>query len=53
LFFTADDPVHGREVWRSEGTPQGTVRITDHSSVAELDIGEPALVGSTLVFATG
>ncbi|NVJ18465.1 ELWxxDGT repeat protein [Myxococcus sp. AM010] len=29
LFFTATDPLHGRELWRSDGTASGTVRVKD------------------------
>lgn len=29
LFFTAADDAHGRELWKSDGTPEGTVIVTD------------------------
>ena len=29
LFFTGDDGMSGRELWRSDGTEAGTVRVKD------------------------
>ena len=29
LFFTANNGRHGRELWKSDGTPAGTVRVAD------------------------
>ena len=33
VYFTAEDPASGRELWRSDGTPEGTTQV------AELNVG--------------
>jgi ELWxxDGT repeat protein len=56
LVFSAVDPVAGRELWRSDGTPAGTVRIQDTRPGPEgtlpLDAAELVPDGPLLV-ATG
>ncbi len=51
LYFTADDGIHGRELWSTDGTPEGTLMVKDINPGA----GTPAIadfkvVGGTLYF---
>src|SRR5262245_54778944 len=51
IYFTAADPTHGRELWRSDGTPGGTSLVADINP--EAADSAPALltnVGGTLFF---
>ena len=51
LFFVADDGVHNYEVWKSDGTPAGTVMVKDiYNSWDKLPTGL-IKVGGTLFFA--
>ena len=52
LYFTAGDALHGFELWKSDGTPQGTVMVADIAAGA--DSSSPAeltALGNTLAFA--
>ena len=51
LFFVADDYKSGEELWQSDGTPAGTVLISDiNRGNADSNPGELTLVDDTLFF---
>jgi ELWxxDGT repeat protein len=51
-FFTADDPTNGRELWKTDGSTNGTVLVRDIASGSfSSNPGSLTAVGSTLFFA--
>jgi ELWxxDGT repeat protein len=51
LFFVANDGVHGRELWRSDGTAGGTTMVKDiNPGAGDADIGSLTAIGKLLFF---
>lgn len=51
MFFTADAGGFGRELWQTDGTPQGTSLVKDISpGAASSDLGQFTVVGNLLFF---
>ncbi|MBN1890055.1 MAG: right-handed parallel beta-helix repeat-containing protein [Thermoflexales bacterium] len=53
LFFTADDKVHGRELWKSDGTAAGTEVLDIDPGSASSSPHNLIRVGNVLFFLTG
>jgi ELWxxDGT repeat protein len=54
IYFTADDGSSGSELWKSDGTTAGTVRVADITpGPAGSSINELTAVGTTLFFVRG
>ena len=43
LYFTADDDVHGVELWKSDGSTAGTVLVRDYNSDVSVNAIKPLL----------
>ena len=51
LFFAADDSTHGKQLWESNGTAAGTVRLTDGNDAnGGINPTDLTAVGNTLYF---
>lgn len=50
-YFAASDPIHGRELWRTDGTPSGTTRFADiNPGTLGSDPTDLTVAGSSLFF---
>jgi ELWxxDGT repeat protein len=55
MFFFASDPVHGQELWKTDGTAAGTSLVKDiypgwRGSVQPIDEGQMAAIGGDVYF---
>jgi ELWxxDGT repeat protein len=50
LFFTFDDAIHGRELWRTDGTPAGTRMLADLHSGGSSYPSQLTVAGDRLFF---
>ena len=53
LLFTANDGVHGDELWASDGTAAGTRLVADIGTNGGSDSGQFTQVGSLVFFSAG
>ena len=47
LYFNADDGVNGKELWKTDGTPAGTVMVKDIVTAADVAAGLPSYLNGS------
>ena len=50
LYFSADDPIHGNELWVSDGTTDGTLMVTDIYPGTDSSSPEGLIACNTFVY---
>ena len=52
VYFAGSDTAHGSELWKTDGTPAGTVRVTDlNPGAGSANPGNFTVMGTTLYMA--